>query len=426
MKCAMEYSAAGKVLLAGGYLILDEKYRGLVLSTPAIFRANAEYSADNGRLEDGIKVDVFSPQFLDGHWRYSVKWAFESAIPDPTICQLETRGGSNLFIYYSLCACFTLAKLGRSLNVTVVGDAPFYSYKKYLSDKGITPSLEAIASVPTGQPLDCKISNVHKTGLGSSAAFTTALVGSLLRALGLLSSDPQSSSADNSLVYRVSQIAHCLAQGKVGSGFDVATAVYGSLVYRRFPLRLISSLMSVDGSLSNELLRRAINSPDWKLDSLLARVKLPSCVFVLLGDVDGGSSTPQMVRKVLAWKENNPVKAEQVYRDLEQGNESLIEAIANPTQNQQALMKIALRQIRTGFRLLTRESGVQIEPPLQTELLDLTESMDGVIGVGIPGAGGADAIFCVVSSEEALRKVQEFWQRYEALSVCPLLTIPKV
>jgi phosphomevalonate kinase len=48
---------------------------------------------------------------------------------------------------------------------------------------------------------------------------------------------------DRLLAHNVAQYIHCLAQGKVGSGFDVAAAVFGSQLYRRFSPAVIAPLM---------------------------------------------------------------------------------------------------------------------------------------------------------------------------------------
>lgn len=41
------------------------------------------------------------------------------------------------------------------------------------------------------------------------------------------------------IAHNLAQFVHCLAQGKVGSGFDVSAAVFGSQLYTRFnPVRL--------------------------------------------------------------------------------------------------------------------------------------------------------------------------------------------
>ena len=50
-------------------------------------------------------------------------------------------------------------------------------------------------------------------------------------------------SARLSICHRLSQLAHCAAQGKIGSGFDVSTAYFGSQVYRRFSQRCIADVL---------------------------------------------------------------------------------------------------------------------------------------------------------------------------------------
>lgn len=90
---------------------------------------------------------------------------------------------------------------------------------------------------------------VAKTGLGSSAAMTTAVVAALLHYLGVVNLPSEFSgphegdkvSPDLDIVHILAQTAHCIAQGKVGSGFDVSSAVYGSQRYVRFSPEVISS-----------------------------------------------------------------------------------------------------------------------------------------------------------------------------------------
>lgn len=59
-------SAPGKVLLAGGYLVLDPKYSGIVVSTSSRF-----YSVVSPASTPGV-ITVNSPQFTDAVWKYSV------------------------------------------------------------------------------------------------------------------------------------------------------------------------------------------------------------------------------------------------------------------------------------------------------------------------------------------------------------------
>ncbi len=92
---------------------------------------------------------------------------------------------------------------------------------------------------------------MHKTGLGSSAALITSLVSGLLLHLKIIASDSfateggtETASEGRKLAHNLSQYIHCLAQGKVGSGFDVSAAVFGSQLYTRFDPAVIQPLMS--------------------------------------------------------------------------------------------------------------------------------------------------------------------------------------
>jgi len=49
-----------------------------------------------------------------------------------------------------------------------------------------------------------------------------------------------------SLLHHVAQAAHCAAQGKVGSGFDISAAFFGSQKYRRFNPSILAAVVEVD------------------------------------------------------------------------------------------------------------------------------------------------------------------------------------
>jgi phosphomevalonate kinase len=69
-------SSPGKVLLAGGYLVLDQAYSGLVVSTSSRFytvvadAATTATAAASARSP--IQIRVRSPQFVDATWVYLV------------------------------------------------------------------------------------------------------------------------------------------------------------------------------------------------------------------------------------------------------------------------------------------------------------------------------------------------------------------
>jgi phosphomevalonate kinase len=53
--------------LAGGYLVLDPAYFGVVVSTSSRF-----YTAIESQSDAPFEIDVLSPQFLEARWRYKV------------------------------------------------------------------------------------------------------------------------------------------------------------------------------------------------------------------------------------------------------------------------------------------------------------------------------------------------------------------
>jgi phosphomevalonate kinase len=73
----------------------------------------------------------------------------------------------------------------------------------------------------------------EKLGFGSSAAMTVALLAAMQGAAGILAVSEE----DRSSLFRTGMDAHCLAQGKTGSGTDIAAATWGgTLLYQVSPL----------------------------------------------------------------------------------------------------------------------------------------------------------------------------------------------
>lgn len=120
-----------------------------------------------------------------------------------------------------------------------------------LASLSLPRTLASLSKIPPFTPTGVSLSAVHKTGLGSSAALITSLVSALLVHFSCidrsgLARGSNVKSKDRLLAHNLSQYVHCLAQGKVGSGFDVAAAVFGSHLYTRFGPGVLQGLMGDD------------------------------------------------------------------------------------------------------------------------------------------------------------------------------------
>ncbi|WVW80725.1 phosphomevalonate kinase [Kwoniella bestiolae CBS 10118] len=477
-------SSPGKVLLAGGYLVLDRSYSGLVVATSSRFYSSvqplpASSSAASISTPQGI-ISVRAGQFPS----QSSTWIYSISIENDQLIIKQTNQdvvGKNKFIYITLFQTLALAyekiatttdkkgvDAGRELlnritddgqsaglDLVVLADNDFYSQREQLSALSLPTKIDSLSSLQPFTPLPRPIPQTNKTGLGSSAALVTSLVASLLSHLDIVSlpSNPTEANSNESLqlVHSLAQFAHCLAQGKVGSGFDVSSAVFGTHIFKRFSPSILTPLM--DGSLdsihlSSPTLLPVLDPSKW--DQKTTAFRLPKGLRLILADVDAGTDTPSFVGKVLAWRKNHPEVAQKLWDDLDKANMQLerllTELVArekdedyeetvgwmgerhiedhkeNPTAVLLYEIRLTLFIIRDFQRRMSELSGVAIEPPEQTRLLDACSELEGVIGGGVPGAGGYDALFLlIIDTPSVTSRVDKLWSEWTEMSVCPLL-----
>lgn len=267
---------------------------------------------------------------------------------------------------------------------------------------------------------DVALSDAHKTGLGSSAALVTAFTAAVLSYYLPRDVFDVDSEEGKKALHNLSQISHCAAQGKVGSGFDIASAVYGSCLYRRFSPSLLSSLPGPGTPSFGKKLRALVEDQDevWDVEIAKAAVKMPKGLRLVMCDVDCGSHSPSMVKKVLTWRAENPEIAEGIWEKLQEGNEAFAKELTRLATEDGSGGYGKLSEIIGENRKLIREmsekSAVAIEPPQQTRLLDACSAVPGVVGGVVPGAGGYDAIVLLLEDKpeviEGLKKVVENWK----------------
>ncbi|KAG6610199.1 phosphomevalonate kinase [Phytophthora cinnamomi] len=470
-------SAPGKVLLVGGYLVLDEQYSGLVLSSTARFFSQVRVKSLGG------EGSIFE---ASGGWRSLFPLSVESAqfnqLVDGWIeenggqFRFQLREGSHRNSYIEetvLCAVNGIAGLGefksndtfqqlteekKGVHVTLRGDNDFYSQVKRLQDANLPlrranlKTLEAFLP-PTMEERGDKVVAL-KTGMGSSAALVTSLVAALVVFfVPATSFDKQQK--DLELVHNLAQLSHCYVQRKIGSGFDVSAACFGSQRYTRFPASILDEFTTGNAMKAEKIARCITDSALWDTSNRVKPVRLPSSFHLILGDVSSGSATVSMVRQVLKWRKEQPEHAKRVMDEIhhhnmevEQGFAEICELeasfstpidwamMASQSRDQWNAMDarigallLRISKAFSQFRQLMREmgnaAGVPIEPPEQTAILDATLAIPGVLVAGVPGAGGYDAICVVVLHESALHAVEDLWVQWPSFHpdsiICPLL-----
>lgn len=447
-------SASGKVLVIGGYLVLEPAYAGLVLGLSARFHSHiynlATSNAARAQLGMGavdlaarsVPLVVYAPQRSATALHYSLSW---SATGDEwTLTRVDANQEANKFVEFSVIYSLlflvrasslesVVSGLSGGLFVYLEGDHQFYS--------AAAPDRLAGSDVPPVVP------DGSKTGLGSSAALVSSLVAVMMAHFG------GGSSAVDERAHRLAQFVHCAAQGKVGSGFDVSAAFHGSHVYQRFHPRVIQPMIEATSagvsaeatrtSVSGEVLSTQI-AADAEWTNSAQAFSLPPGLSILLGDVAGGASTPVMVKKVLAWRAN-AAASERTWTSLANANAKVVTLLAQlntlardtpdayeATRRALALLPAhqwslqdqspvgqafsALASAGYAVRHFLRELGtstdVDVEPPEQGRLLDQTIMQAGVALAGVPGAGGDDAIFAVVLDSNVEPAVEQAWNEY--------------
>ncbi|KAJ3678722.1 hypothetical protein LUZ60_002525 [Juncus effusus] len=454
-------SAPGKVLITGGYLVLERPNAGVVLSTTARFYAIVRPILDQIPPDSWAwawaDVKVTSPQLArEATYKLSLK--------NSTLQCTSSREGTNPFVEQAIQYCVAACKvvlvdkdkndafdklLLHGLDITILGSNDFYSYRNQLEEAGMGLTPEALSSLPPFSPITLNTVSalsgskpeVAKTGLGSSAAMTTCVVASLLHYFGAVNIPFKDGNTNGlsgngndcgiDLVHVIAQSAHCIAQGKIGSGFDVSSAVFGSQKYVRFSPHLLSPSKDSSWRPLPEIVSDIIKQ---KWDHEVTPFSLPPLLSLILGEPGtGGSSTPSMVGSVKNWQKSDPINSQIIWQKLADSNSLLESHLKNLTklseshfdsyksvittcsshpyhkwmelisdQIGESIVKLLLEtrntfiQIRQLLREMGNSAGVPIEPESQTQILDLTMETEGVLLAGVPGAGGYDAVFAVI------------------------------
>ena len=272
-----------------------------------------------------------------------------------------------------------------------VAASAFYTAKTYLESKGLTGHWEVRVH---NSPM---FGRRFKSGLGSSAASTVAVVKSLFRASRL---DLRS---NGETMHKLSQYAYAAYAGKAESGFDIATCAYGgSIVYTRY----LPGSIELPGSLvATEFLERLLQSLTGTWRGLRVKsARVPAKFSVLFFNIEGArTSTTGNVGAVMGWRATHArkytslIEAQKLHElagieSFQRGEGEELRARVRMAREIQRKLQVLVAAERADFDL--------IEPPVLTKLIEFGESLPGVVVGRCPGAGGWDGLVFVTDEGE--------------------------
>eukprot|EP01028_Stygiella_incarcerata_P012631 TRINITY_DN797_c0_g2_i1.p1 TRINITY_DN797_c0_g2~~TRINITY_DN797_c0_g2_i1.p1 ORF type:complete len:438 (+),score=121.90 TRINITY_DN797_c0_g2_i1:338-1651(+) len=416
-----------------------------------------------GSLGQGGFVFVCSPQF---RFEEFYCWKREENGACVVMDTMNHPVGTNVFVEQAIMSALEVlptifmpkevrekeeSAMPKEFTLLIQADNDFYSQYEELKDRDLAVTTANLKTLPRFNVPK----KIHKTGLGSSAALVSSVVASILMFGWEIYGKKESQCSWDTILNRVhviAQWAHSNAQGKIGSGFDIASAVFGSQMYRRFQPDALRDAQSA--IFSGKLGVEDPTKEHFSFES--TPVRLPKGFILMCGDIGVGSNTPSMVSDVLRWRKSHPSESEHLWNELNSTNESIFNIFCSLSKFSQtdpdgyaACMKMCqkyanihwkdqvdvpgmkafadlaalFRKSRSMMKKMGDLASVPIEPEEQTSLLDACSHIPGVIGGGVPGAGGMDAIFVIAFGQESRDAVEDLWIRMSTRDrrISPLL-----
>ncbi len=353
--------APGKILWIGGYSVLERPNISYVTAVDAYVTAKLEAVDGNNVEFNAPQLGMSSKGTLDpktGHIHINVPKELELL-----------KAAAEIAVRYAVGT----GKEAQGFKVTTSSDSAF-AY-----------------SIAGGK--------IVKSGLGSSAAVTVATVGSVLQAAGI-------SHHTHEALHKLAQTAHSIATGKVGSGFDIAAASFGSILYKRYSPEIVKGLPP---DFTNQQLVDLV-SRRW--DYEVEKFQMPKGFKILFANFGESMITTKAVGSVSDFKKNDPHIYFDLIKELNEDNNKAVKALKAAKEGKAA----AMEEFRAAFdhgRSLTKKLGifsnVGIEPDDCTELIEESKK-NGAFVAKLPGAGGKDAIAAISLDTASRASLRKFWK----------------
>ncbi len=368
--------APGKILWIGGYSVLERPNISFVSAVDAYVTAKLSKSRENSISLNAPQLGMSCKGLIDANTGH---------------IDADTPKELLLFKTAAEVASRYVAGLGAKVNgfgITTVSDKAF-AY-----------------SVSEGK--------IAKSGLGSSAAVTVATVGSVLKAFKM-------SFSENDALHKLSQIAHSIATGKVGSGFDIAASSFGSILYTRYSAEIVKELPP---DYSNDQLIGLVKR---KWDYTIERFPLPDSFRMSFANFGGSMITTQAIGSISKFKENDPHTYSDLITEINEQNNAAVKAlrgIKNGNNDAFAEFRAAFNRGRSLTKKLGVLGNVGIEPDDCTDLIAESERR-GAFVAKLPGAGGRDAIAALSLDDISQVSLLDFWRVNSGLTLQNIKPVEK-
>ncbi len=236
----------------------------------------------------------------------------------------------------------------------------------------------------------------EKTGLGSSAAATVAVVKAIFEANGL------KSEKNIDVIHKLAQFSYAMFSQKVGSGFDIATSAFGkTIIYNRYnPKGIVLPTTTDTKGLSSAILQSVERTWDWMS---IKPFSFPKKYKMLFFNIKGAkTSTISGIKAVMQWKAKYPEKYSEIITMQKIAEEKAINALSEESDEN---IRKYTHEARNAHRVLQKEtsSAVRdfnpIEPEPLARVIDGAEKLKGVVAGRCPGAGGWDGLAFIVDKK---------------------------
>lgn len=437
---------------------------------------------NSGRSKN-IILSFISPQFLHAKWCYIATYTpgrdnkRDGEVSLTQIPNVDCPTTSNKYVEIAAVETLRVAfglhgtdffdhvqqRVGRArflpiISIFLLGDNDFYR-----QPKGKT-------YLPRFNPLDITIDKAQMNGLGSSEAMVTTICAAMLYQLapGLSANSPQGRMPISmcKLIHNLAQHVHCTIEGKIDAGVKISACSWGTQRYRRLTEKCLEASFKpavTKGSPRALLEHVHYDGNCWTDEDEAPHFKpmpVPPMTTMLFASIEDPDRVSVLAQSVIDFRKSNPTESNPLWEnlwDLEDRVGSIYAALYfrhmhQPTEYKKSLLNISkqtlertnitsrpisesdtvqalfenlgatMQDIRKIQRKMTELTGLPIEPPVQTELLDACEKLPGVIGAGIPGAGGHDAIHVLVFSpqEKVNDQIYKLWGKWTKSTICPL------